>query len=115
MKCSVSIGPISVYGYTGAYSEEKKLGREFIVNIEYTYNCKKAVENDDLFASVDYSKVVEIVKDVIGNSKDDLTETTAFKLKNEILLQFNEIENLTVEIDKKNPPIAGVASFKVKL
>ena len=115
MKCDVSIGPISVYGYMGAFKEEKALGKEFYIKVDYSYNCEEAAKNDDLYKSIDYSKVVEIVKELVSNSKDDLIETTAYRLKEKIISTFSEIENLSIEIDKRNPPLSGVASFKVTI
>ncbi len=115
MKCDIVVGPISVYVYIGAYKEEKVLGKEFIITAFYSYNCEEAVINDDLFKSVDYTNVVKIIKDTVSSSKDDLIETTAFRIKQLILSEINEIDNLLIEIEKKNPPVEGVSSFKVKL
>ena len=115
MNCDIIVGPISVYGYIGAYKEEKFLGKEFIITAYYSYNCKEAVLNDDLYKSIDYTKIVEIIKNTVKISKDDLIETTAFKIKNIITKNIPNIENLYIEIEKRNPPIEGVSSFKVKV
>ena len=115
MKCDVVVGPISVYGYIGAYKEEKVLGKEFIITAYYSYNCEDAVKNDDLYKSVDYTEVVSIVKAVVKEAKDDLIETVAYKIKTLILQKLDTVESLQIEIEKKNPPIEGVASFKVKI
>jgi len=115
MKCNITVGPISIYGYMGAYKEEKTLGKEFIVTVNYSYNCKNAVLNDDLHNSIDYTQVVLIIKEIIKNSKDDLLETTAFIIKKTVQEKISQIENLSIEIEKKNPPLEGVASFKVKI
>jgi dihydroneopterin aldolase len=58
----ITVEGIRVFAYHGHLPEEAKLGGHFIVNIWVTADTTKVEKSDDLNDTVDYVKIIEIVK-----------------------------------------------------
>ncbi|HAH35340.1 MAG TPA: dihydroneopterin aldolase, partial [Algoriphagus sp.] len=58
----VALEGIEFHAYHGAYPEESILGNRFTLDLELETNFKKAMLEDDLNATVDYSKLYQIIK-----------------------------------------------------
>ena len=58
----ITIEGIKVYAYHGHLPEEAILGGHFIVNVCVTADTSLVEESDDLTDTVDYVKIINIVK-----------------------------------------------------
>src|SRR5690554_8229736 len=58
----VSLEGIEFHAYHGVFSEEKKLGNRFTVDIHVETDFKKGMLDDDLKSTVDYVRLYQIAQ-----------------------------------------------------
>lgn len=95
------------YGYHGAFAEENKLGQIFLVNVSLTVDLSKASENDNLEDTVHYGYVFETIRKQVEDQRYTLIERLAGAVCQDIFNQFPSVQDITIRIDKENPPIKG--------
>ena len=59
----ISVEGIRIFAYHGHLPEEQKLGGHFIVNVWVTIDTTEVEKTDDLNHTVDYVRIIEIVKE----------------------------------------------------
>ena len=59
----ITVEGIRVFAFHGHLPEEKKLGGHFIVNVWIEADTSEVEKTDDLNDTVDYVKIIEIVKE----------------------------------------------------
>ena len=95
---------IGFYGYHGDLPEERALGQRFRADVELFLDTRPAARDDDLAATVDYSRVVERVREIGGTERYRLVETLAERIAAAILEEF-EVTAVRVRLVKPHPPI----------
>lgn len=93
--------------HSGVLEEEKKNGQTFVVSLELFVSEIPAWKNDCLSDTIDYSKVFEIVKNTVENLQCDLIEYMAGEIMKNVVSAFEEVEKITVRIEKPLAPIEG--------
>lgn len=101
----IYIRDLEFIGYHGVFEEEKKLGQKFYVSLELITNLRDAGLNDDILKTTHYGEVAKTVEKVFFSKKYDLIETLAEDIAREILLNFNLISKLKLEIKKPWAPV----------
>lgn len=101
----IYIRDLEFIGYHGVFEEEKKLGQKFYVSLELITNLRDAGLNDDILKTTHYGEVAKTVEKVFFSKKYDLIETLAEDIAREILLNFNLISELKLEIKKPWAPV----------
>ena len=99
----ISVEGIRVFAYHGHLPEEAKLGGHFIVNVWVTVDTSEVEKTDDLNHTVDYVKIIEIVRDQMA-IRSDMIEHPARRIVDTIL-PLNKVQKVKVEVEKINPPI----------
>ncbi len=99
----ITVEGIRVFAYHGHLPEEAKLGGHFIVNIWVTADTTKVEKSDDLSDTVDYVKIIEIVKQQMA-IRSDMIEHPARKIVDAIL-PLQKVQKVKVEVQKITPPI----------
>ena len=99
----ITIQGIRLYAYHGHLPEEAKLGGHFIVNVWVTIDTSIVEITDDLNDTVDYVKIIAIVKEQMA-IRSDMIEHPAKRIVDAILL-LNKVEKVKVEVEKIQPPI----------
>ena len=114
----IVLNGMQFYAYHGVSPEEKKLGSQFIVDVELHLELDLPSSTDAIADTVDYSRVFEIVKSIVEGDSKNLLEALCNTIAANILLSFAIVEAVMVRISKKNPPIesgilrsAGVELF----
>ena len=74
---TIKITGIKTFGYHGVFEHEKDSGQEFIVDIEYKYETKDAILNDEIDNAIDYGAVILKVKSIVESGSKNLIETVA--------------------------------------
>ena len=106
METFLKIENIKLWARVGVLDEERKLGQLFSLDIFLWTDFEKCTANDDIKKTVDYSKLVKILKD---QSK----KIYCFKIEkysNEILEIINQefqLSKIKIILTKCNPPITG--------
>ena len=63
METFLKIENIKLWARVGVLDEERELGQQFILDIFLWTDFEKCTVNDDLEKTIDYSKLVQILKD----------------------------------------------------
>jgi len=106
METFLKIENIKLWARVGVLDEERKLGQFFSLDIFLWTDFEKCTVNDDIKKTVDYSKLVQILKD---QSKKIYCYTIE-KYSNailEIIDQEFKLSKIKIILTKCNPPITG--------
>lgn len=112
----IRIEQLEVYAYHGVFPEEKRKGQTFLVNAVLYTNTRKAGLEDQLEQSTDYGDVCCFISEWMKKNACNLIETVAEKLTQAILLKYDLISGIDMEIRKPEAPIEqpfGCVSVKI--
>jgi dihydroneopterin aldolase len=102
----ITVEGIRVFAYHGHLPEEEKLGGHFMVNVWVTTDTTEVEKTDDLSDTVDYVKIIEIVKKQM-EIRSNMIEHPARRIADAIL-SLNKVQKVKVEVQKIAPPIDAV-------
>ena len=106
METFLKIENIKLWARVGVLDEERELGQLFILDIFLWTDFEKCTVNDDIKKTIDYSELVDILKDHSQN----IYCFTIEKYSNEILkiidMEF-KLSKVKIILSKCNPPITG--------
>ena len=106
METFLKIENIKLWARVGVLDEERELGQLFILDIFLWTDFEKCTVNDDIKKTVDYSKLVQILKD----QSKKICFNTIEKYSNailEVIDQEFKISKIKIILTKCNPPITG--------
>ena len=99
----ITVEGIRVFAFHGHLPEEAKLGGHFIVSVWVTADTSEVEKTDELNHTVDYAKVIEIVKEQMA-IRSNMIEHSAKRIVDAILL-LHKVKKVKVEVEKIQPPI----------
>lgn len=102
----ILIEGIKCYGYHGCFAEEAVTGGNYIVDVTIETDFEKAATTDDLHETIDYAKVVEMVRTEMA-IRSKLIEHVAKRIYDSLKKEFPKIKKLEVKVIKLNPPVNG--------
>ncbi|MGM0365575.1 MAG: 2-amino-4-hydroxy-6-hydroxymethyldihydropteridine diphosphokinase [Actinomycetota bacterium] len=105
MMYCVMVDNLELYGYHGVNPDEKKNGQPFVFDIGIEVADRDFANDDDIKNTVNYSEVVDLIKEVNSGRKYDLVETLAQVVAFRLLERFALAEKVNVSIKKIQPPI----------
>lgn len=117
----IEIRGIRCSGIHGVLEFERLSPQEFLVDALLFGDFAVACETDDLDKTVDYSKIVDLIRGVIEGEHSDLLENLAFKIADNIrslILTSDVLVNeVRVKVTKTHPPIDNInaVSFDISL
>ena len=94
------------YAFHGHYPEEQVIGGRYQVDLIFETNTTRAEASDDLYDTVDYSKIYAIVREEMTKPAR-IMEHLARRILDAVRNNINGIENITVRLSKMNPPVGG--------
>ena len=106
METFLKIEDIKLWARVGVLDKERELGQLFILDIYLWADFEKCTVNDDIKKTVDYSKLVQILKD----QSKKIYCFTIEKYSNAILEIINQefkLSKVKIILTKCNPPIKG--------
>jgi len=106
METFLKIENIKLWARVGVLDEERELGQLFTLDIFLWSNFEKCTVNDDIEKTIDYSKLVQILKD----QSKKIYCFTIEKYSNailEIIDQEFKFSKVKIILTKCNPPITG--------
>lgn len=101
---------MAFYAYTGVYEAERELGQRFEVDVEMGVDLKKAAANDDLEATVDYSRVYQAVRSVVEGRTFRLIEALAGSIADRVLADY-PVAWVQVRVRKPHVPLGGLLDY----
>ena len=106
METFLKIEDIKLWARVGVLDVERELGQLFILDIFLWTDFEKCTVNDDIKKTVDYSKLVQILKD----QSKKICCFTIEKYSNSILESIDQefkLSKIKIILTKCNPPITG--------
>ena len=106
METFLKIESIKVWARVGVLEEERKLGQLFSLDVFLWSDFNECTENDDIKKTVDYSKLVQILK----NQAKKICYFTIEKYSKEILNIIDaefKLNRIKIVLTKCSPPIKG--------
>ena len=106
METFLKIENIKLWARVGVLDEERQLGQLFSLDIFLWTDFDKCTANDDIKKTIDYSELVEILKD----QSKKIYCFTIEKYSNAILEIINQefkLSKIKIILTKCNPPITG--------
>lgn len=107
----IKLNQMQFHAYIGVYPEERKIGQDVVINIALIVNnqdMQKLLE-DKLENTINYGPVYQMVKEIVAQKDIKLIETLAAKILQAIEDEYGtQLDNIIVNIKKKNLPIDGV-------
>ena len=101
----IIINNLEVFAHHGVFEEETRLGQKFLVSATLYVNTRQAGIKDDLKLSVNYGEVCSFIDEFMRDNTYKLIEAAAENLASAILLRFDRIKGIRLEIKKPWAPI----------
>lgn len=101
----ITIKNLGIYAYHGVLKEEKEAGQKFYVNAELEVSTRAAGRADDLALTINYAEVASTINEVMTATSYDLIETCAERAAEAVLLNYEGVSAVTIEIRKPSAPI----------
>lgn len=101
----IRIDNLEVYAYHGVYPKENKEGQPFYINAVLYTDTAEAGRKDDLTLSTDYGEVCHFINEWMKTHTCKLIESVAERMIEEILLKFDLINAIELEIRKPEAPV----------
>ena len=112
----ICIEELRIYAYHGVFEHENINGQNFYVNAVLYVDTEKAGRTDELEASVDYGSVCQLINRVMTGNTYKLIETAAQSIAEAVLLEYELVESIDVEVRKPEAPVDmefGSVSVKI--
>lgn len=93
--------------HSGVLEEEKRDGQDFVVSLELEMENIPACRTDNIYDTVDYGAVFQMVRDYLETTVCNLIEYMAENIIIRVFQKYSSIERITCEIKKPNAPING--------
>ena len=101
----INIYNLEVFANHGVLPEENSLGQKFIISASLYTDTRAAAGSDDLNLSVNYADVCSYINDFMKQNTFSLIETVANRLAAAILVNYNAIKAVDIEIKKPWAPV----------
>ena len=102
---------LTFYAHHGVHREEHFVGAKYEVDAEMHLDYREAARKDDIRNTIDYRFVYEKITAVLTQKKYYLIEAVAYTIATELLASHHTLEEITVRVRKRNPPIGGVCDY----
>ena len=112
----IIIEKLEVFAHHGVLEEEQRKGQIFQVNAVLYMDAHRAGLEDNLFYSIDYGQVCQFITNWMQENTYPLLEAVAEKMSKAILLKYDKIVAVDLEIRKPQAPIPlpfGCVSVKI--
>lgn len=101
----ITIQKLEIFANHGVYPEENVLGQKFVISAVLYTSTRKAGITDNLAYSVNYGEVSHFIREFVMGHTWKLLESVAEQLAQAILLQFELVKRVDLEIEKPWAPI----------
>jgi dihydroneopterin aldolase len=101
----IVLSGMEFHAHHGAFAEEERLGARFTVDLEIEVDVSA---EDRLEATVDYSRVYGLVRDLVTGSRHRLIESLALTIADGVLANESLVRNVQVRVHKPHAPLPGV-------
>lgn len=100
---TISLNNVRFRAFHGVHPEEREKGNDFVVNMKVKYFPGNKIIHS-LKDTIDYALLFEIINTTMQKPVD-LLETIAQTIAETVHQQFPQVKEISVSIEKLNPPI----------
>lgn len=112
---AITIEGIELRGRCGVSDEERAVGQTLVVDVRLEPLECPGAQTDDLAGTVDYGRIVDIVRELVERHEYKLLERLATVIVDALWDEF-EVVFLEVEVAKPAPPVSiPVAAARVEV
>lgn len=105
MSDRITLLGLEVFARHGVFTHEQQTGQVFVVDLHLDLDLTAASGSDALADTVDYSRMADLVHDVVAGERWDLIERVAGRVVEAVLAADGRIEAVEVTIHKPSAPI----------
>ncbi len=112
----ICIEMLEVFAHHGVLAEEQEKGQIFQVNAVLYTDVHRAGLEDNLFYSIDYGQICQFITNWMQENTYQLLEAVAEKMSKALLLKYDRLAAVELEIRKPQAPIPfpfGCVSVKI--
>jgi len=110
MSDKIFITGILIHAHHGVMPHEKKVGQQFVIDIELAIDLTQAARSDKLVDTVSYSSIVAAATRAFTTKSYRLVEAAAGAIANEVLTAFPAVASVRVTVHKPHAPVAAIFS-----
>ena len=108
MSDAIFITGLLVHAHHGVMRHEKKVGQQFVIDLELAIDLADAGASDKLVDTVSYSSIVEAATRAFTAKSFRLVEAAAQAIADEVLASFPRVASVRVTVHKPHAPIAAI-------
>ena len=113
---TINIDDLEVFANHGVFHAENELGQKFLLSLTLYLDTHNAGRTDALSDSVDYGEICHFVSEYTQKHTRKLLEAAAEDIAVQLLVNYERIEGVTLEIKKPWAPIGlPFSSVSVKI
>lgn len=101
----IRIEELKVFAHHGVYDFEKEQGQDFYLNLTLFLDTLEAGKTDDLTKTINYGEVCQDLNQWMQEKSYDLLEAAAQGLAEKLLVKYERLHHLSLEIRKPQAPI----------
>lgn len=101
----IGLKGMKFYSFHGYYDFERRIGNEFIVDVEIDMNM--SVSPDEKISNTYNYEEIHVITKKFMAKRYLLLETLAHDIAEEVKFGSDDIQNVTVRVQKLNPPVGG--------
>jgi len=110
-RSSVRLVNLLFYAHHGVLKEEHTVGAKYEVDAELVFDFTEAALRDDISKTIDYGTVYRKIKAILTRKRCFLIETVACDIVHELLSDFPVLQETTIKVRKRNPPLNGICDY----
>ena len=101
----IKIKGIKSFGYHGVLESEKVTGQDFYVDVVLEVDLTRASVTDDVFDTINYAEVTDLVVAEITGDRVSLIEKLAGKIADRIKATYPQAATVSVTVHKPQAPV----------
>ncbi len=101
----IKITNLKIFAHHGVFEEEKINGQDFYINAKLYLDLHTPGKSDDLTESLHYGEACHFMHQVFTEKSYDLIETACENLCQRLLLEYNKLTAVEIELQKPHAPI----------
>lgn len=102
----VYLRKLHFHAFIGVLEQERLTGNDYEVDLRLKVDVARAMETDDINATVNYAEAYNVVASVMSEPCN-LVEHAAYKMAEKLMNCWPEIEAVDVFLTKINPPMGA--------
>ena len=102
MNGTIRLTGVRVFAHHGVFQKEHERGQEFVIDVAVGMDLHRAVESDELSATLDYGVLADRIRQRVTEERWNLIERVAGRVA-ELVMEDERVE--TVEVTVHKPPV----------